>query len=268
MTRPLLAQESPPLVQVLRSRLDDFYRNTKGYDAFQNHSWHPDLWSYVADELQRGKTKSCRVLEIGAGRTGFRRYLRERGVSAHFTAQDVTPQNESFLHEECDEVIIGPLSNVAGSFDLIFSTFVLEHVTDPRATLETMWKLLRPGGSLFIFCPRYDVPFYLSHSADHYPIPARVAIALRLLAARFAAIVTREPRFLIHVDPAVFVLPWSRDRDAVHWVSYVDLAIWFKDRGRVNKLRVPSGSLKDAIAKNFLQVNIRVTKPDARDEGR
>ena len=259
--KPLLVSETDPVVQDLRKRLDAFYRTTEDYDAFQSRSWHPNLWSFVVDEAARLKKTTCRVLEIGAGRTGFAEYLRQRGKNAHFTAHDVTERNESYLKEQADDVVIGPLPSISGVFDIIFSTFVLEHVTDPVAALETSWGLLEPGGKLFIFCPRYDAPFYLPPSADHYSGLARAGIAIQLAVARFRTLVTRKARFFVHTDPALFALPWKRDRDAVHWVSYFDLAIFFRSRGRLRKLRVPSGSLKDAIVKNFLQINVVLEKP-------
>jgi SAM-dependent methyltransferase len=200
-------------------------------------------------------------LEIGAGRTGFAEYLRQRGVSAHFTAHDVTQRNQTYLREQADEIVIGPLPSIAGVFDIIFSTFVLEHTTDPVAALETSWRLLKSGGKLFIFCPRYDAPFYLPPSADHYSGVARAGITIQLAVARLRTLVMREARFFVHTDPALFALPWKRDRDAVHWVSYFDLAIFFRNRGDLRKLHVPAGSWKDAILKNFLQVNLVVAKP-------
>jgi SAM-dependent methyltransferase len=259
--KPLLVPETDPVVHDLRARLDGFYRTTDDYEAFQSRSWHPNLWSFVVDELARLKNKTCRILEIGAGRTGFAEYLRERGVSAHFTAHDVTQRNEIYLKGQADDVVIGPLRSITGVFDIIFSTFVLEHTTDPVVTLETLWRLLKPGGKLFIFCPRYDAPFYLPPSADHYSGVARAGIAIQLAVARLRTLLTRQARFFVHTDPAVFTLPWKRDRDAVHWVSYFDLALFFGSRGHLRKLRVPSGGLKDAIVKNFLQVNIVVEKP-------
>jgi SAM-dependent methyltransferase len=258
--KPLLVSERDPIVRDLRNRLDTFYHTTNEYQAFQSRSWHPDLWTFVVDHVAHFENGTCRILEVGAGRSGFADYLRERGVTAYLTAQDVTPRNEAYLKENADAVVIGPLQRVKGVFDVIFSTFVLEHATDPLATLETCWRLLRHGGRLFVFCPRYDAPFYLPHSADHYSGIARVGIALRLAAARLRTLVTQKARFFVHTNPAVFVLPWKRDRDAVHWVSYIDLAIFFRGRGRLRRLHVPSGSWKDAIVKNLLQVNIVVEK--------
>ena len=258
--KPLLVSETDPVVHDLRKRLDAFYRTTDDYEAFQSRSWHPNLWSFVVDEVAHFKNKRCRILEIGAGRSGFADYLRERGVSAHFTAHDVTQKNEIYLKEQADDVIIGPLPSIIGVSDIIFSTFVLEHTTDPVAALETLWRILKPGGKLLIFCPRYDAPFYLPPSADHYRGVARAGIAFQLAVARLSTLVMRKARFFVQTDPAVFTLPWKRDRDVVHWVSYFDLAIFFRSRGHLRKLHVPSGSWKDAIVKNFLQVNMVVVK--------
>jgi SAM-dependent methyltransferase len=259
--KPPLVSETDPVVHDLRKRLDAFYRTTDDYEAFQSRSWHPNLWSFVVDEVARFKNKTCRILEIGAGRSGFADYLRERGVSAHFTAHDVTQKNEIYLKEQADDVIIGPLSSITGVFDIAFSTFVLEHTTDPVAALEASWKLLKAGGKLLVFCPRYDAPFYIPPSADHYSGVARGGIAIQLAVARLRTLVTRKARFFVHTDPAVFTLPWKRDRDVVHWVSYFDLAIFFRSRGHLRKLHVPSGSWKDTIVKTFLQINIVVEKP-------
>jgi SAM-dependent methyltransferase len=46
-----------------------------------------------------------------------------------------------------------------GSFDLILSHEVLEHVQDDRAALREMVRVLRPGGRLALFCPNRGYPF-------------------------------------------------------------------------------------------------------------
>jgi len=42
-----------------------------------------------------------------------------------------------------------------GHFDLIFSFYVLEHLVYPKTALETMFRLLTPGGYLVIVCPDF-----------------------------------------------------------------------------------------------------------------
>jgi SAM-dependent methyltransferase len=46
-----------------------------------------------------------------------------------------------------------------GSFDLILSHEVLEHVHDDRAALEEMVRVLRQGGRIVLFCPNRGYPF-------------------------------------------------------------------------------------------------------------
>ena len=39
-------------------------------------------------------------------------------------------------------------SVLSGQYDFITATEVLEHLSDPRAELQQLWQLLRPGGLL------------------------------------------------------------------------------------------------------------------------
>lgn len=46
----------------------------------------------------------------------------------------------------------------AGTFDLLLSHEVIEHVQDDRAAIHEMIRLLRPGGRAVIFCPNRGYP--------------------------------------------------------------------------------------------------------------
>lgn len=47
----------------------------------------------------------------------------------------------------------------AGTFDLILSHEVLEHVQDDRKAVQEMVRTLKPGGRLVLFCPNRGYPF-------------------------------------------------------------------------------------------------------------
>ena len=47
----------------------------------------------------------------------------------------------------------------AGTFDLILSHEVIEHVWDDRQAVHEMARALRPGGRMVIFCPNRGYPF-------------------------------------------------------------------------------------------------------------
>lgn len=47
----------------------------------------------------------------------------------------------------------------SGTFDLILSHEVIEHVQDDRAAIHEMIRVLEPGGRAIIFCPNRGYPF-------------------------------------------------------------------------------------------------------------
>jgi SAM-dependent methyltransferase len=257
-----LTTEDSPEVTKLRERMDAFYASCATYAAFQEPVPNAFEWTHVKVAISetiaaRGR---CRVLEFGAGLSGFPDFLGDLRSSVDLTVQDVTPVNEHYLRPRADRLHIGSVLEIDGEFDVIFSTFVLEHVSDPRRTLEKLLSLLAPGGSLYLFCPRYDFPFYISHSADHYGHLRRFALGLGVMARRIWSLISRKPAFLIHCDPAMLKMEWRMDRDAIHWVSLIDLRLFFQGRGVVRKLPMSSGSRKDRFVKDWLRVNICFVK--------
>jgi hypothetical protein len=50
------------------------------------------------------------------------------------------------------------------------------------------------------------------------------------------------------------------DRDAIHWASLIDLRVFFRDRGKLEKLAIRSGSFRDWCVKNLLRINILFTR--------
>jgi SAM-dependent methyltransferase len=243
--------------------LSDFYASTRDYLAFHAPSSQTLLWSHLTSELRdRVPTtvsrKPC-VLEVGAGRSGLAGYLQSIGLrdKVQLHAQDVTAQNAAWLEEHFDAVTIGAVGEVPGEFDFVISSYVFEHVTSPRGFLDSVWGKLAPGGVIMMTCPRYDAPFYLPPSVDHVAAPRKLALACYVVWRRLLTLIMGRPAWLVLKDPAVFHLPFSIDRDAVHWVSWFDIrAHW----PQATRLKLASGSLSDWIAKNLLTVGFRVER--------
>ena len=166
----VLSDEKKRDTRKLQEQMDAFYASCPTYSAFREPSDARQEWDHVnAAILEHDGSKGrCRVLEFGAGRSGFAGFLGGQRNSVDLTMQDITSVNEEILRAGSDHVHLGSLFALEGEFDVIFSTFVLEHICQPERTLRKLMTLLAPGGSLYLFCPRYDFPFFISHSADHY----------------------------------------------------------------------------------------------------
>jgi SAM-dependent methyltransferase len=226
----------------LEQRMQAYYAAVPDYPAFHSPSHHPLEWRHVLAEVRSRSGSSqepVAILEFGSGRSGFRGWLRQQlgsDVTApvSITCQDVTATNQAYLQEVADQVLIAPLVEGVlppASFDLIFSTHCFEHVARPEALLHTCITLLKPGGALLLFAPRYDLPFYLSPSSVNLaPVP-RLLLGIRLLLIRWLTRLRGKPAFVIDTAPACLDRPFVRDADAIHWVSVHDVQLFARRHG-------------------------------------
>ena len=102
-----------------------------------------------------GAGEGSRILDVGAGSGKFVRFLRARGIAA----EGVEPSaalfdrflagDESFRHG--DAAARRPAAD--GTFDVVTTFDVIEHVERPASFLHDLAALLKPGGLLFISTP-------------------------------------------------------------------------------------------------------------------
>jgi len=105
---------------------------------------------YIIKRLQReficqyGAKLTGKVLDVGCGKSPYRRYL---GASEYIGLDDnpgVGPD------------VIGNISAIPfeeDTFDGVLCTEVLEHIPDPRQGIAEVSRVLKPGGTLYITVP-------------------------------------------------------------------------------------------------------------------
>jgi 2-polyprenyl-3-methyl-5-hydroxy-6-metoxy-1,4-benzoquinol methylase len=119
----------------------------------------PATWNLPALKLQRAlafmplrPASGFRILDFGCGEGKLLKAMALRFPMIEFHGADIqAPKSvEGYTfhlitekHYELDE----------GQFDRIFAMDVLEHVSDPRATVQWLSRLLKPGGKLIAFVP-------------------------------------------------------------------------------------------------------------------
>jgi SAM-dependent methyltransferase len=100
------------------------------------------------------------VFEAGCGVGSYLFHLQKEARQA--VGLDIELERTSQAHLGADQVVCGAGESLPfpdGSFDLVLSNEVLEHVLDDRAAVGEIVRILRPGGRLVLFCPNRGYPF-------------------------------------------------------------------------------------------------------------
>lgn len=109
-------------------------------------------FEYAAKYIQKGQT----VLDVGAGVGRFGRYLSDieyLGIElADHAILEAQRNGINVIKKDLFELA----EERKGSFDVVASFQVIEHVSNPKEFIEAMKNLLKPGGLLILAAPNND----------------------------------------------------------------------------------------------------------------
>jgi len=106
--------------------------------------------------LSNGLPAGRRVLDVGCGRGVILGPLADRGFEAH--GVELSDEATRGIDPRAQVRIAPTLAEAgyeSGRFDQVVVWHVLEHLRDPRATLEECHRILRPGGRLIVAVPNF-----------------------------------------------------------------------------------------------------------------
>ncbi len=113
-----------------------------------------------------------RILEAGCGQ---RWSLRLDGIKYLLTGVDSDPHALDIrknVMKDLDEAVIGALRTIdfdAGTFDVIYNAFVLEHIHGAENVLHSFVRWLKPGGLIIIRIPDPDsVQGFITRVTPHW----------------------------------------------------------------------------------------------------
>lgn len=154
----------------------------------------------ILDQLSRHgwKFDQGMYLEVGCGQGGMLQELLLRGADAY----GVEPGNEFYLvarkriasaNFDPQRVTQCPgekLPYPSNQFDYAISFQVLEHVPNPEALINEIYRVLKPGGKCFLSCENY-----LSFTEGHYRIKW-FPLLPKFLGVIYLKLIGRDPTFL------------------------------------------------------------------------
>ncbi len=142
------------------------------YEALQKFDWYykPRKWEHDMALLDM---QGCRKgMEIGCGSGDFvLRVVEDKRIA--FEGCEQNPSAVEVARRKGLQVHLESAKNLAqlypGSYDVVCSFQVLEHVTDPSAFLDAASRLLRPGGRLLLGIP--NAKSFMRHRFDLLDLP-------------------------------------------------------------------------------------------------
>lgn len=176
--RSLYVNPRPTLEQ-----LEGFYVNSESSRFWVEKFFKPVLESrrskifrpraeFVADLVG---VEDFVVGDIGAGFGLFLEELRSLKPGASCIAIEPSPEMASIcrgLNLEVVETIIERVPESVGSFDILCSFELFEHLQNPRSMIEAAYSLLKPGGRLLITTLNgegFDIQLLWSESKSVFP---------------------------------------------------------------------------------------------------
>ena len=110
----------------------------------------------VFDLVLLARPDGCKhILEFGAGDGAFARKFALQGEPVD--CMEIDPGLREILRQSATCVYSDMAAVEGGEYDFLYSINVIEHIADRDEALSHLYRVVRPGGTIFIFVPAFEM---------------------------------------------------------------------------------------------------------------
>jgi 2-polyprenyl-3-methyl-5-hydroxy-6-metoxy-1,4-benzoquinol methylase len=136
-------------------------------------SWHQEMDVLSENIRQRAKPgKALRILEAGCGQKWDLNLADTPYVLVGVDRDEVALNLRMNVAKDLDEIIVGDLRDVQlpeSAYDVIYCSYVLEHVPGAEAVLQNFLRWLKPSGIIILQIPDpYSVKGFVTRVTPHW----------------------------------------------------------------------------------------------------
>jgi ubiquinone/menaquinone biosynthesis C-methylase UbiE len=203
--------------------------HAKIFASNPGHADESSPWYQIVLEFLPS-VQCLQILEIACGRGGFSRLLGSKGASvtgADFSASAVAIARERLLGHPslADRVdfVQADAQNMPfddNIFDIVISCETIEHIPNPCAAVREMYRVCKPGGTLYLTTPNYMnfMGLYLIYAAvRHRKLKSSQPLDERFLFPQIRRFVTGAGWKIVRTDGTVHQFPFIPGQDPVRF---------------------------------------------------
>jgi SAM-dependent methyltransferase len=132
---------------------------------------HSEITRRTLDEIIPMLPKAASVLDVGCGQGPALRVFREKQVDATgITLNDEDLKACAAIGLNAVKMDQNALNFANGVFDLVWARHVLEHSIAPYWTLHEFYRVLKPGGLLYVEVPAPETSARHETNRNHYSV--------------------------------------------------------------------------------------------------